>query len=56
MKFVALTAYIASATALGINCRGSGFCGALSGKLYEIHDQISDMVDSGNGDRWFNDG
>ncbi|CAK7269825.1 hypothetical protein SEPCBS119000_003769, partial [Sporothrix epigloea] len=56
MKFIALTAYIASATALGINCRGSTLCGVSVFGLQDIHDQIGSMVSSGNGDRWFDEG
>ncbi|CAK7269829.1 hypothetical protein SEPCBS119000_003771 [Sporothrix epigloea] len=56
MKFFALAAYIAGATALGINCRGSFACTVAPNGLQNIHDQITDMVNEGSGDRWFNEG
>ncbi|CAK7269827.1 hypothetical protein SEPCBS119000_003770 [Sporothrix epigloea] len=56
MKLFTLATYIASATALGINCRGSTVCSGAENGLQTIHEQISDMVNSGNGGRWFNEG
>ncbi|CAK7275089.1 hypothetical protein SEPCBS119000_006502 [Sporothrix epigloea] len=53
MKFLTLAVYIAGAAALGINCRGNDLCNKDAGQLFEIRDQISDMINAGNGGRYF---
>ncbi|CAK7270434.1 hypothetical protein SEPCBS119000_004087 [Sporothrix epigloea] len=55
MQLLALAAYIAGASALGINCRGSGMC-LVGAQMTDVQSQIGDMIASGNGDRWFNTG
>lgn len=57
MKLFTVTTLISSAAALGINCRGSGFCSINNGaSLQVVHDQIGNLVASGGADRRFSDG
>ncbi|TQV90465.1 hypothetical protein V2A60_010455 [Cordyceps javanica] len=57
MNFFSLSLFLTSATALGINCRGSGFCTINNGaSLQVVHDQVGNLVASGGGDRRFNSG
>lgn len=46
-----------TAAALGINCRGSGFCSLNPGaSMQVVHDQVGNLVAEGGGDRHFNSG
>ncbi|CAK7270436.1 hypothetical protein SEPCBS119000_004088 [Sporothrix epigloea] len=56
MQLFTLAMYIASATALGINCRGSSFCTLGGAKITDVQGQIGDMIALGYGDRYFNSG
>lgn len=56
MQFSSLTLFITSAAALGINCRGSGFCNFNDASMQVVHDQIGIIVAEGGGGRRFNTG
>lgn len=57
MLFRSILVFASSAAALGINCRGSGYCSINNGaNLQVVHDQIGSLIASGGGDRNFNSG
>ncbi|OAA52155.1 Killer toxin, Kp4/SMK-like, core [Cordyceps fumosorosea ARSEF 2679] len=56
MKFFSLSLFLTGAAALGINCRGSGFCNVNDASLQVVHDQVGNLIASGGGDRRFNGG
>lgn len=57
MQFSSVLLFVSSASALGINCRGSFMCNTNPGaSLQSVHDQIGNLIASGGGERRFNQG
>ncbi|KAK5993975.1 KP4 killer toxin [Cladobotryum mycophilum] len=57
MKSLSALVFISGASALGINCRGSGFCMADENvSAQQVMDQIGILVAQGGGDRRFYSG
>ncbi|XP_044717521.1 kp4 domain-containing protein [Hirsutella rhossiliensis] len=48
--------FVSSAAALGINCRGSGFCSVNDGSMKTIKDQVGVLIADGGRDKRFNGG
>ncbi|CAK7275088.1 hypothetical protein SEPCBS119000_006501 [Sporothrix epigloea] len=56
MKVFSFSVFVAGATALGINCRGSILCESSAPfAMLNVQDQLNDMINAGNGSRWFNE-
>ncbi|CAK7275090.1 hypothetical protein SEPCBS119000_006503 [Sporothrix epigloea] len=55
MKYLALAAYIAGAAALGINCRGSSFCGDNAPPMQNIKNELGYMIDNGLGGKYYHE-
>ncbi len=56
VSLAVLSTIIASAAALGINCRGSGACNVNSGSLKEVLTQVKQIQAGGNGGHNFASG
>ncbi|PHH60619.1 hypothetical protein CDD81_1409 [Ophiocordyceps australis] len=56
MQLLTTLYLVSGAAALGINCRGSGFCSFNTASLQTVHDQVGVLVATGGRDRHFNSG
>ena len=56
MQLTSILLYVTSAAALGINCRGSGFCSINGASIQQVKDQVGVLIAGGGRDRRFNTG
>lgn len=56
VSFAIFSTVIATAAALGINCRGSGACNLNNASLKEVLTQVKQMQASGNGGHQYSTG
>ncbi|KAK5994840.1 KP4 killer toxin [Cladobotryum mycophilum] len=56
MQFTSLLLFVSGAVALGINCRGSGFCSINDAVLQHLRDRVGVLIADGGRDRHFNSG